>query len=590
EAVPRRSHRRPVEHRRAAGAARRPRRQGPHRQRRSRRSRHRQRSRHARGDPRAARRRQRGRRVGRRRRRAGRHRAVLRRHRRRRLHGHLPRLGQARDHDRPPRALAADHARRRLHGERQALGLQRRPLQRSVGGCPGNRARLGSRPAPLRHVDARPRAGARRAGRASRLPDRSDLLRHDRGQPDLLRRRHLHSRPLPRLRRHAARRRHQTAQPATRPHLPGDRQARATGVLPRAHRRGDGAGGGATADRRGRRAHLATRPDDPAGPAPLPGARAGGHPRRLSRIRRLRHGAAVERRHHGRRGAQHPRGLRPARRHARRRAAPLPRGLATGLRRPQCLCRGPVLLRRPGPRAAVGLLRRRASRADRPGRRQRRRRRREPLRQPGRRRAGDAGERVDRAQPVDHPPGGLRSRRQRRVIHVHHRVDRWQRHRRAEVRLPAQQRADRLQLRLDDAPQSRPGRQAAAQLDGADDRPARRAPGAGGRLARRLDHHHHRPADRGRPSRPADAAAAGARRAAGGAAKRRRDGRGAGLHQLGRGAGAGGGALRPPPDGDHPAGDRGRHRARVRAARPRAGRCGADASRWRVGDGRAPAL
>ena len=58
---------------------------------------------------------------------------------------------------------------------------------------------------------------------------------------------------------------------------------------------------------------------------------------------------------------------------------------------------------------------------------------------------------------------------QRRVLHVHDRVHRRQRHRRAGLRVPAQQRADGLQLRLDDAPEPRGRLQAPAQLDGADD-------------------------------------------------------------------------------------------------------------------------
>ena len=39
-------------------------------------------------------------------------------------------------------------------------------------------------------------------------------------------------------------------------------------------------------------------------------------------------------------------------------------------------------------------------------------------------------------------------RRERRRLHVHDRVDRWQRDGGARLRVPAQQRADRLQLRL----------------------------------------------------------------------------------------------------------------------------------------------
>ena len=45
--------------------------------------------------------------------------------------------------------------------------------------------------------------------------------------------------------------------------------------------------------------------------------------------------AVLQRRHHRRRGAQHPRAVRPRRAERRRRAAPLPRGQRAGLRRPR---------------------------------------------------------------------------------------------------------------------------------------------------------------------------------------------------------------------------------------------------------------
>ena len=73
---------------------------------------------------------------------------------------------------------------------------------------------------------------------------------------------------------------------------------------------------------------------------------------------------------------------------------------------------------------------------------------------------------------------------QRRLVHVHDRVDRRRRPRRPRLGLPAQQRADGLRLRLADAPEPRRGRQAAAQLDGADDRAPGRRAAARGRLAR----------------------------------------------------------------------------------------------------------
>ena len=73
------------------------------------------------------------------------------------------------------------------------------------------------------------------------------------------------------------------------------------------------------------------------------------------------------------------------------------------------------------------------------------------------------------------PPHDERQVGQRRLVHVHDRVDRRRRPRRAGLGLPAEQRADRLQLRLDDPSEPRRGRQAAAQLDEPDDRAQGRA-------------------------------------------------------------------------------------------------------------------
>ena len=101
------------------------------------------------------------------------------------------------------------------------------------------------------------------------------------------------------------------------------------------------------------------------------------------------------------------------------------------------------------------------------------------------RRLRRAGQHVARrGGPVDDAPDGRRQARLRRLLHVHDRVDRRQRHRRPRLRVPAQQRADGLQHQRPRAPQRARGRQAAAQLDGADDHHARRATGAGRRLAR----------------------------------------------------------------------------------------------------------
>ena len=57
----------------------------------------------------------------------------------------------------------------------------------------------------------------------------------------------------------------------------------------------------------------------------------------------------------------------------------------------------------------------------------------------------DRHQRVDHARRLDDQPDGERPLGQRRRLHVHHRADRRQRHGRARLRLPAQQRAHRLQ-------------------------------------------------------------------------------------------------------------------------------------------------
>ena len=104
-------------------------------------------------------------------------------------------------------------------------------------------------------------------------------------------------------------------------------------------------------------------------------------------------------------------------------------------------------------------------------------------------------------RPVDDAPDGGRQVGKRGRVHADHRADRRQRHRRPQPRVPAQQRAHRLQLRADGAgrPQPAGAGQAAALVDGADDRPRRRPPGPRRRLARGVDHHHDGAADPGQP-------------------------------------------------------------------------------------------
>ena len=91
--------------------------------------------------------------------------------------------------------------------------------------------------------------------------------------------------------------------------------------------------------------------------------------------------------------------------------------------------------------------------------------------------AGSGGE---RRRAVDDPPDHLGPLGQRGRLHPDHRADRWLRHRRARPRLPAQQRADRLQLRPDPGHGARPepagAGQAAALVDEPDDRARGRRP------------------------------------------------------------------------------------------------------------------
>ena len=175
-------------------------------------------------------------------------------------------------------------------------------------------------------------------------------------------------------------------------------------------------------------------------------------------------------------------------------AASLPRGLALRVRRSQRLRRRPGLLRRAARRPALGRLRGRAPGADQPRQgRDEPGRARQPLRRPGRPRPRRGGRLA--SAPVDDPSRGVGPPRHGRLLHVHDRVDGRQRHRRAGLRLPAEQRADRLQLRRSGTPEPRRGRQAPAQLDEPDDRhAARRA--AASRSARPAARRSSRPSPR----------------------------------------------------------------------------------------------
>ena len=133
--------------------------------------------------------------------------------------------------------------------------------------------------------------------------------------------------------------------PRPRRHLRPARGARHRRVLPR--RPGPRAG-------QDRAEAPAERPHRPAGaqgqdagqgPREVRRHPAPAHPRQLPRARRLRHAAVLQRRHHGRRGAQHPRALRPevddagagaAPRASRPRTSPSPTAPSTSATRAAC--------------------------------------------------------------------------------------------------------------------------------------------------------------------------------------------------------------------------------------------------------------
>ena len=150
-------------------------------------------------------------------------------------------------------------------------------------------------------------------------------------------------------------------------HRPLRRQAR---VLPRPDRRGDRRAAQNPPLAPDRRPHLAARPDDRARPArATTRVEREPDPRRLPRPRRLRHGPAVERRLDRRRGAEHPRGLPP--RSARDRTQALHRFLEASryaFADRNAYLGDPDFVDVPLRRPAVGRVRGRAARADRPTR------------------------------------------------------------------------------------------------------------------------------------------------------------------------------------------------------------------------------
>ena len=264
-------------------------------------------------------------------------------------------------HHRRPRDRARLDAARRLHrpGHRQALQLHPGAgHQRRLGRRARQPRDLAARARPLGHHVARPHLPPGRARRPPRLRGRPDVPPADAGEQGAVRR-------LP-------------VQPAgcSCPAATRRRSARSSATPP-SPRRTSGSRTAAspsctTARSAARSADVVHHPPktasttlpvptgfmEPSRPARLPDHRPPADPRRLPRVRRLRHGAVVVRRLDRRRGAQHHGALRPGRHDHRRRAAPLPRRQRPGLRRPRRLRRRPGVRRRSPAGAALRPVRR----------------------------------------------------------------------------------------------------------------------------------------------------------------------------------------------------------------------------------------
>ena len=217
--------------------------------------------------------------------------------------------------------------------------------------------------------------------------------------------------------------------------------------------------------------------------------------------------ALLQRRHHRRRGAQHPRGLRPRRDVRGRLPAPLPRGQRAGLRRPRRLRRRRPLRRRPG-RAPCSTSTSPTS---------------------GPARSTPTPPRPSRSRPATSPTttaccgtagaGATSPRTHENVSTTHLTVaDRWgnvvsytltiEQTGGSGIVVPGRgfllnnELTDFSLVYDADDPNRLAARQAPAQLDVADDRAARRQAVPRARLARRLDDHHDGPAGAAQPPRP----------------------------------------------------------------------------------------
>ena len=194
-------------------------------------------------------------------------------------------------------------------------------------GVPGTLATWQRALRRLRHPAAGQAAGAGHPGGRARLRGRPDLPRPDGQQRRPLRRLPRHRRAVP-ARRGAPGGRVGAAQPRPGPHLPAAGPPRHRPVLPGPHRRGDRRHRPGPAGRPRLDPERPARGDDRGRPGRLPGPGPAPDPGRLPRPPGLRHGPAVQRRLHRRRGPQHPGGLRPGRR------SPTPRPCSTTWRRP----------------------------------------------------------------------------------------------------------------------------------------------------------------------------------------------------------------------------------------------------------------
>ena len=319
-----------------------------------------------RGAPRPEAGRQRHRRGGRGRGDAGRHRALQLGDRWRWLLRALRREDRPdRDHRRP-RDRACVDAARRLHRPVDGRALQlhaRAGHQRRLGRRPGQPRHLARCPRPLGHDVARPHLPPRHPRGTTGLRGRPDVPPADAGEQAALRRLPLDPPALP-ARRRRTRGRLGLPQPGPGAHLPPDRPPRHLLPVRRSPRSPDQPGRASPAEDRVDHAARADRIHGALRPARLLHHQPPAHPRRLSRLRRLRHAALVVRWLDRRRGAEHPGALPPEGHVRRRRPAPLPRRERAGLRRPRRLRRRPGVRRRAAARAALRPVRRGAGLPD----------------------------------------------------------------------------------------------------------------------------------------------------------------------------------------------------------------------------------